>query len=199
MTQIETTLTLAKFLSLPEGDVTYELIDGQAVSKVSAKYFHSALQTALIILLQNWCQGKGRVGSEWAIILQRHDKAARFPRRNVPCQGKDWVPVPDIAYISYERLPASWKRNEACPVPPELIIEIISPHQSVKELEEKAKDYIHARVAQVWIVEPETQSITVISADDARQKYIGDNLIVDSLLPGLLLTPQQVFVEADLV
>lgn len=66
---------------------------------MSPKYFHSALQTALIILLRNWCKGKGRVGSEWAVILQLH--------------GKDWVPVPDVAYISYERLPASWKRNEA--------------------------------------------------------------------------------------
>ncbi|MBE9191717.1 Uma2 family endonuclease [Gloeocapsopsis crepidinum LEGE 06123] len=193
------TLTLAKFLSQPEGDVTYELIDGQAVPKVSPKYFHSALQTALIILLRNWCKGKGRVGSEWAIVLQRHDKAARFPRRNVPCQGKDWVPVPDIAYISYKRLPASWKRNEACPVPPEIIIEIISPNQSVKELEEKAKDYLNAGVANVWIVEPETQSITVISPDDVRQKYIGDSPIVDSTLPSLVLTPQQIFAEADLV
>jgi Uma2 family endonuclease len=153
------------------------LIEGQAIPKVLPKYFDSALQTALIILLRNWCKDKGRVGSEWAIVLQRHDKATRFPRRNVPCQGKDWVPVD-------EGLPASWKRNEACPAPPELIIEIISPNQSVKELEEKGKDYLNAGVAKVWIVEPETQSITVISPDDATQKYIGDNPIVDSTLPG---------------
>ncbi|OKH28533.1 Uma2 family endonuclease [Chroogloeocystis siderophila] len=184
MTQTDT-LTLAEFLSLPEGDVTYELIDGQAVPKVSPKYFHSALQTALIILLRNWCKGKGRVGSEWAVILQLH--------------GKDWVPVPDVAYISYERLPASWKCNEACPIPPELIIEIISPNQSIKQLEEKAKDYINAGVAQVWIVEPETQSITVYSPNDSQQKYTHDDLIITSLLPDLLLTPQQIFTEADLV
>ncbi len=183
MTQTNS-LTLAEFFSLPEGDVTYELVNGQAVPKVSPKYFHSALQTALIILLRNWCKGKGRVGSEWAIVLQR--------------QGKDWVPVPDVAYISYERLPASWKRNEACPVPPELVIEILSPNQSVQELETKAKDYMNAGVSQVWIVAPETQSIIVFSPGNLRQQYTNNELIVDPLLPGLLLTPQQIFTEAEL-
>lgn len=84
-------------------------------------------------------------------------------------------------------------------VPSELIIEIISRNQSIKPLEEKAKDYINAGVAQVWIVEPETQSITVYSPNDSQQKYTHDGLIVTSLLPGLLLTPQQIFTEADLV
>lgn len=37
------------------------------------------------------------------------------------------MPTPDILYISYERLPANWDENEACPVPPDLVIEIISP------------------------------------------------------------------------
>jgi len=36
-------ITLQEFLALPEGDVTYEFVDGQAVPKVSPKAFHSAL------------------------------------------------------------------------------------------------------------------------------------------------------------
>lgn len=105
-------ITLQEFLALPEGDVTYEFVDGQAVPKVSPKAFHSALQAALIVLMRAWCKGKGRIYPEWAVILER--------------QGQAWVPVPDLTYISYERLPKSWKRNEACPAIPELVIEIIS-------------------------------------------------------------------------
>jgi hypothetical protein len=26
--------------------------------------------------------------------------------------GEDWVPVPDLTYVSYERLPASWEEDE---------------------------------------------------------------------------------------
>jgi len=35
-------------------------------------------------------------------------------------------------YISYERLPKIWRRNEACPAIPEWVIEIISPPQTMQ-------------------------------------------------------------------
>ncbi len=185
MVNTETKLTLEEFLNLPEDDVNYEFIDGQAVPKVSPKFFHSTLQAALLVLIRLWCKGKGRVGTEWAVILKR--------------QGKDWVPVPDLTYISYERLPASWKRNEACPAIPELVIEIISPDQTIKEFEEKAKDYLAAGVSIVWVVDPEAMSIRVFLPDGSSQVYTDNLLIVNPLLPGLELTTRQVFEEADLI
>ena len=60
-------LTLQEFLALPEADVTYELIDGQAVPKVSPKGFHAALQAASTTLIQTWCQAQGRIYPEWAV------------------------------------------------------------------------------------------------------------------------------------
>jgi len=177
-------ITLQEFLALPEGDVTYEFVDGQAVPKVSPKAFHSALQAALIVLMHAWCKGKGRIYPEWAVILER--------------QGQAWVPVPDLTYISYQRLPKSWKRNEACPAIPELVIEIISPDQSLKELEDKAKDYFAAGVPRAWIVNPEAMSIKVFSSDGASQLYTDTMPMVDVLLPGLEITPRQVFEEAEL-
>lgn len=84
-------LTLLEFLSLPDGDIYHEFVDGYAVPKVSPKFFHSTLQLANGLLLRTWCKGKGRVCTEWAILLKR--------------QGQDWAPVPDLTYISYTRLP----------------------------------------------------------------------------------------------
>jgi Uma2 family endonuclease len=112
--------------------------------------------------------------------------------------GQDWAPVPDITYISYERLPVSWKRNEACPVPPELAGEIMSLAQTIKEFEDKAKDYFEAGVLRVWVVDPETISIRVFSPDKTSQ-YTDSTPIIDSLFPGLELTPKQVFEEAELL
>lgn len=178
-------LTLEEFLSLPEGDVNYEFVDGQAVPKVSPKYFHSTLQTALLLLIRAWCKGKGRVGAEWAILLKRH--------------GKDWAPLPDVTYISYERLPKSWKRNEACPALPELVIEIISPDQTMKEFEDKAKDYLDAGVSRVWVVDPESISIRVFFSDGSSPVYTDTTPILDTLLPGLELTTRQIFEEAELL
>lgn len=180
-----TKLTLQQFLALPEGDINYEFVNGQAVPKVSPKFFHSALQAAFISLIRAWCKGKGRVCPEWAILLKR--------------QGEDWAPVPDLTYISYERLSATWKRNEACPALPELGIEIISPGQTMKEFEDKAKDYLDAGVSRVWVVDPEAISIRVFLPDGSSQFYADTTPIVDALLPGLELTTRQIFEEAELL
>ena len=101
-----TNLTLEEFWALPEGETAYELVDGIAIAKVSPKYFHSSLQFALCTLINAWCKGKGRVKPEWAVALSR--------------KGRDWIPTPDVTYVSYNRLPKSWKANTACPVPCEL-------------------------------------------------------------------------------
>jgi Uma2 family endonuclease len=185
MVSIGNKLTLQEFLALPEGDVNFEFVDGQAVPKVSPKYFHSTLQSALYRLIRAWCKGRGRVVPEWAVLLKR--------------QGEDWAPVPDLIYISYERLPASWKRNEACPAIPELVIEIISPGQTMKEFEDKAKDYFDAGVSRVWVVDPEAIVINVLASEGTRKIYTDTMPIVDTLFPGLELTTRQVFEEAELI
>lgn len=177
-------ITLQEFLALPEGDVTYEFVDSQAVAKVSPKFFHSSVQRALLSIVGIWCKGRGRFLPEWAIVLK--------------CNGQDWIPVPDVTYISYQRLPASWKRNEACPSLPELVIEIISPDQTLKKLADKAKDYLKAGVSRVWVIDPEALNIWVFSSDKAIQ-YTDIMPIVDVLLPDLEITPRQIFQEAELL
>lgn len=183
----KTNLTLEEFWALPPGDTAYELVDGKVIPKVSPKYFHSSLQRSFDHLISAWCIRKGRIRAEWAVSLKRN--------------GRDWVPVPDLTYISYERLPKRWRRNEACPVPPELVIEIISPGQNLKDFEDKAKDYFAAGVSRVWVVDPlpEAMSIRAFYPDLMVALYTDTMLIVDELLPGLELTPQLVFEEAELV
>ncbi|MEM8722791.1 MAG: Uma2 family endonuclease [Cyanobacteria bacterium P01_G01_bin.39] len=178
-------LTIEEFFNLPEGDRPYELVDGQAITKMSPKFFHAAVQAALIILLQSWCQGKGRIYPEWAIRLKR--------------KGVDWVPVPDLSYTSYDRLGTDWILDEACPVAPELAIEIISPGQTFGDLAEKATDYLHAGVARVWLIDTKSQSITVFYPDTLPQTFRGDSAITDELLPELKITPQQIFQQAGLI
>lgn len=189
MTQSSTqSLTLAEFLVQPEGDVIYEWVNGQAIPKflnaeMSPKFFHSSIAGALLMLLTEWGQ-QGRVRMEWAVVLTR--------------AGAPWVPVPDLTYISFERLPATWSQDEACPVAPELAIEIISLGQTFGEMTEKATDYLAAGVACVWIVDPKAQSITVFLPDRLPNTYRGSQALKIDLFPGLDLTAQQVFERAGL-
>lgn len=143
------------------------------------------MQRALLRLFDTWCPGNGRIRPEWSVILKRNDSP--------------WVPTPDLTYISYARLPRSWRRNEACPIPCDLAIEIISPDQTFKQLADKALDYIKAGVLRVWVIDPETFSITVFSPDGVSNQLSGDTKIVDALLPGLELTQKVIFEEAELL
>lgn len=183
-----TELTLEEFWALPPTETAYELVDGKALPKVSPKSFHSFLQGALDRLIHPWCRGNGRVGPEWAVVLKRN--------------GKDWVPTPDVTYVSYARLPQGFRpeaMNEACPIPCDLAIEIISPDQRQDELTQKAHDYLKAGVLRVWVIDPEIVDITVFFPDGTRSLYTGDTKIIDKLLPGLELSPQLIFEEAELL
>ncbi|PHM08743.1 Uma2 family endonuclease [Nostoc sp. 'Peltigera malacea cyanobiont' DB3992] len=184
--QAKNQLTLQEFLNLPpgEGDITYELVDGQAIPKMSPKFFHAKLTRVLLNLIEKSCEGKGEVCPEWAVALTR--------------RGRDWMPIPDILYISYERLPANWDENEACPVPPDLVIEIISPGQTFGQMAAKAKDYLDAKVLRVWVLDSKARSITVFYPDAAPQTYMGEELLTDSLFEGLQFTVEQVFQKAKI-
>jgi Uma2 family endonuclease len=184
MTQTQYRLTLKEFLAMPESDITYELVEGEARPKMSPKRFHSAVQKALLRLIEEWCRETGEVYPEWAIALKR--------------QGEDWVPVPDLTYVSYQRLPVEVMEDEACSVPPDLAIEIISQGQTFGQLVKKATDYLEAGVLRVWVVDPQARSITVFYPDAPPRTYTKDALITDSLVEGLRLTPQQIFGEARL-
>jgi len=179
-------LTLEEFLNLPsgEGDITYELVDGQAIPKMSPKFFHAKFTFIICNLIKQWCGDKGEVCPEWSITLTRN--------------GRNWVPTPDSLYVSYERLPQNWNENEACPIPPELVIEIISPGQTFGQMALKAKDYLNAGVLRVWVVDIEARSITVFYPDAAPETYMGDKVITDSLFEGLEFSIEAVFKKAKI-
>jgi Uma2 family endonuclease len=134
-----------------------------------------------LFFLRTLFEGKGFVYPEWGIVLTRY--------------GQDWCPVPDLTYISMERLPAD-VGNEMCPVPPELVIEIMSEGQTFREFVAKASDYLNAGVLRVWVIDPLHRTLTVFFADRPPETYRGDRLITDELFPDLAVTVEQFFIKA---
>ncbi|BAC91754.1 Uma2 family endonuclease [Gloeobacter violaceus] len=174
-------LTLEQFFALPEGETAFELVDGQAVAKVSPQFFHASLQRVLLQLLDGWAMDHGRLGPEWAVVLRR--------------RGVDWVPVPDLTYVSYERLGREWDEDAPCPVPADLVVEIISPDQTSKEFEEKAGDYLQAGVGSVWVVDPRAETVTLFSPNQ-KTVYQNATPLAEPMTPGLSLSALQIFDRA---
>lgn len=52
---------------------------------------------------------------------------------------------------------------------------------------------------RVWVIDPEIVDITVFFPDGTLELYTGDTKIIDTLLPGLELSPQLIFEEAELL
>ncbi|MEB3335920.1 MAG: Uma2 family endonuclease [Leptolyngbyaceae bacterium] len=177
-------LTLPEFLAMPEADRTYEFVEGRAIPKTLPRFLHTSLQKALLILLDTWCRGRGRVELEWGVILKR--------------RGEDWVPVPDLTYFSYHRLAADWLEDSAYPVPPELVVDIISTQKSFGEILEKATDYLAAGIDRVWVLDSQVKSITVFAPNAQPRIYQKHQAIFDPLFPDLHLTAQEVFQRAGL-
>lgn len=171
-------LSKSEFWALAEADdrLTYELIDGQAIVKMSPKYFHSRSTGKLFLLLQAWAAPHGRVAIEWAIELK-----------------DDSTPVPDLLYISFDRLPATWQENTACPRAPELAIEILSPGQTMAQMTVKAQWYLANGIDRVWIIDPMQATISVLRPDATPVTYQDQQELVDPLFPGLAISPQTLF------
>ncbi|PZD74819.1 hypothetical protein C1752_01097 [Acaryochloris thomasi RCC1774] len=177
-------MTVQDFLAMPESNDRYELIEGEIIPKVSPKRFHAGVQKSLIKLVDDWASERGHFYPEWAVVLKRRDR--------------DWVPVPDLTYVSFERLAADWLEDAPCPVPADWVIEIISPDQTFGGMAAKASDYLTAGILRVWVLDSQAQTITVFAPDSAPLTYQGDNMIADSLLPGLELQVNKVFERAGL-
>jgi Uma2 family endonuclease len=170
-------LTKVEFWALADAaDITYELLGGIAVSKISPKYFHARSAHRILNILEEWSKDSGRAEIGWAFDL-----------------NDDSTPVPDLIYVSFDRLPASWNENTACPVLPELAIEIISPGQTFGQMTRKASDYLTGGVLQVWVVDPAAKSVTVFYLDRSPITYMGDSVIKDDLFPELSIALERIF------
>jgi len=190
MTQLKNQLTVEEFLALPETDTAYEFVNGEAVPKyqndqMSPKFFHGSTTGALFILLSTWAQDQGRVVVEWGVKLTRNQE--------------NWIPVPDLTYVSYQRLAADWLKDEACPVIPELVIEIISPGQTFGNMIDKATDYLQSGILLVWIVDTISQTITVFTLSSLPVTFRGNQIISHEILPDLQITPHNIFQRAGLI
>ena len=181
MSSTTSKLSLQEFFNLPASGDRYELVDGALVPKMIPTTPHSRTQKRLLRLLDDWCvhTSSGEVNPEWAVVLKRN------------CI--DWCPVPDLTYISRQRVPVDWDEDGPCPGIPELVVEIISFGQTFGTMTQKAIDYLQAGVDRVWVLDTQALSVTIFRSGNLPQTLWSEATISDSLLPGLAIPVAHVF------
>jgi Uma2 family endonuclease len=106
----------------------------------------------------------------------------------------DTVRGPDASFVSRDRIPPDGEPEGYWPFAPDLAVEAISPNDLYREIEQKVEDYLRAGVRLVWIVNPDSQTITVYRPpSEAHILRIGDTLTGADVIPGFEVSVSEVF------
>src|SRR3989338_3745810 len=150
-----------------------ELIDGRIVPMSPTGGLHGTVEFNFAKALEAFVGARklGRVQvGEVGIITQRNP---------------DRVRAADVLYISHDRYARLKDRGGYLDVAPELIVEVLSPDDTVQKLAQKLREYFAAGVKLVWAADPETKTVLAYrSLTDVREFKEGDQLPGDEVLPG---------------
>ena len=156
---------------LPETKPALEWVNGRVLQKVSPQRRHAMAQGRFYAALDAWSEdkGSGTVGTEWEFRLQPIGEVRR------PL-------VPDVAYLSYTRVPFEDSVAADSPrVAPDAVVEILSPGDRRKDIDDKIRVYFACGTTVIFLVD--TRRETVIARDLKAQRIFkrGDLVSHESL------------------
>lgn len=76
----------------------------------------------------------------------------------------DTVRAPGVAFVSRERIPADGLPKHFWPGAPELAVEVMSPGDTVREVTQKAREWLAAGARAVWVVNPKRREVIAYAA-----------------------------------
>ncbi len=176
----ETRFTYEDYCRMPAG-LRYELVEGDLRMVPSPSVSHQRVSKRLQRLLVEWIedQGLGEVfDAPMDVVLDQHN-----------------VVQPDLLFISKERLGIITKPN--IQGAPDLVVEILSPSTAEWDRATKRRAYEKYGVQELWVADPEGQTIEVAARKEARletiQVYPRGTTMTSPVLPGFALDVDHLF------
>ncbi len=170
-------MTADELLTLPTyedgNDYRYELIRGELKKMSPTKPLHGIFTAEIAAELIFFVRANnlGRVfGAETGFIVE---------------QNPDTVFGIDVAFVSHERLATVENYEKFFPFAPDLAVEVLSPGNTVDEIDEKIAFYFAAGARLVWIVNPKRRTVTVYTSPRELRVYAEDETLDGgAVLPG---------------
>src|SRR5215212_5333517 len=163
-------------------DCILELIRGEVKRMSPTGITHGVLCTELGAELRNFVKENdlGVVcGAETGFIVER---------------DPDSVLGADAAFISHERLAKVENPDKFGPFAPDLAVEVMSPGNTAREMDEKAALYFGAGARAVWVFNPKKRTAAIYaSPTDVRTLNEQDTLDGGEVLPGFSIELTKLF------
>jgi Uma2 family endonuclease len=131
-------------------------------------------------ILGPWARDRGELGPEWRFRIQPPGEIIR------PL-------IPDIAFVSYERLgDLTGEERELPQLAPNVVFEVRSPDDRWRHIEHKIDVYLRAGTDVVILVDPDRETLTAYDTA-GEHMYAGDAVFEHPGLPEFSCTVADVF------
>jgi Uma2 family endonuclease len=137
----------------------------------------------------------GLIGKALWNYLDEHDLGIVVPGDSPLRLWLGLVRIPDVSFISWERLPGGELPDEAiASVVPDLAVEVLSKSNTKPEMKRKLREYFQAGVRLVWLVQPRTQTAQLYTSP-TKVRRVGKEQAIDGgeVLPGFTLSLKWLF------
>ncbi len=175
-------LTAVDLYNLPDHGGHNELVKGEIAPMSLAGAQHGKIAARLGCYLGNYVEDNN-LGVVYAA-------ETGFTIEEAP----DTVRAPDAAFVARERIPAEGEPPGFWAIAPDLAAEVLSPFDQASAVQKKITEYLQAGVRLVWLVDPETQTVTVYnSLADVQILLVEDVLEGGKIVPGFSLSLTRLF------
>lgn len=177
------TMQEAPDLGIPEVKPAIESIRGAWEQKMSPRRRHAILQGRFCMLLAQAFGELGEVGPEWRFYL--------LPPGEAPSSL-----VPDVAYVSFERMPETYgELREKPTIAPDIAVEILSPDDRPASLAKKIDLYLGGGARLAIVVDPLERTVTFHEGGSVRTIAQVQGLAVPDAYPNLKIDLNALFAK----
>jgi len=173
MTTTQRLMTAEDLWNLPDDGNRSELIRGELRTMAPAGFEHGDIGSEIVSRLRQHAKAHGLgtvVGADTGFVL------ARDP---------DTVRSPDAAFVNQGRVGAVGVTKKFFPGAPDLAVEVVSPSDTLIEVEEKVNEWLSAGTRIVWVVNPKRRTVTIHKAGPQVQVLAEtDPLSGEDVVPG---------------
>ncbi|HKX33163.1 MAG TPA: Uma2 family endonuclease [Blastocatellia bacterium] len=156
----------------------YEIVDGHPEKKIMGGARHGGVGVRLIIELGTYI---------------KINKLGRLYGPDTTFQIGLNERIPDIAFVSAERIPPEGEPEGKWRIPPDLAVEIISPTDLWNKVNPKVREYFAAGVRQVWLISLEEREVRILNSPTAVTVLTEDEELTSALLPGFSCRIREIF------